>query len=143
MKPSTFNEAQIIDILREAGAGAKTADPCRRHRISTSTFYAWKATFGGMEVSDAKRLKALEDANAMLTWTEETGDTSPSSRSGPGKSSLPRSKVGEQRNSTADSGISWMNTGGHGTTTPTQRSILHAGSRACRRFTCWCSGTDL
>ena len=66
MKPSKFNEAQIIGILREAEAGAKTAELCRRHGISTSTFYAWKATFGGMEVSDAKRLKALEDENAKL-----------------------------------------------------------------------------
>ena len=66
MKPSKFNEAQIIDILREAEAGAKTADLCRRHGISNSTFYAWKAKFGGMEVSDAKRLKALEDENAKL-----------------------------------------------------------------------------
>ena len=66
MKPSKFNEAQIIDILREAEAGAKTADLCRRHGISNSTFCAWKAKFGGMEVSDAKRLKALEDENAKL-----------------------------------------------------------------------------
>ncbi len=61
MKPSKFNEAQIIGILKEAEAGAKTADLCRRHGISTSAFYAWKAKFGGMEVSDAKRLKALEE----------------------------------------------------------------------------------
>ncbi len=66
MKPSKFNEAQIIDILREAEAGAKTAGLWRRHGISNSTFYAWKARFGGMEVSDAKRLKALEDENARL-----------------------------------------------------------------------------
>ena len=66
MKPSKFNEAQIIGFLREAEAGAQTADLCRRHGISTSTFYAWKAKFGGMEVSDAKRLKALEDENSKL-----------------------------------------------------------------------------
>ena len=60
MKRSKFTEEQIIGILREQDAGAKTADLCRRHGISSATFYAWKAKFGGMDVSDAKRLKALE-----------------------------------------------------------------------------------
>lgn len=66
MKRSKFKEEQIIGILREQEAGAKTADLCRRHRISSATFYAWKAKFGGMDVSDAKRLKALEEENARL-----------------------------------------------------------------------------
>ena len=66
MKRSKFTEEQIIGILREQEAGAKTADPCRRHGISIATFYAWKAKFGGMDVSDAKRLKALEEENARL-----------------------------------------------------------------------------
>lgn len=66
MKRSKFTEEQIIGILREQDAGAKTAELCRRHGISSATFYAWKAKFGGMEVSDAKRLKALEDENARL-----------------------------------------------------------------------------
>lgn len=66
MKRSKFTEEQIIGILREQEAGAKTAELCRRHGISSATFYAWKAKFGGMEVSDAKRLKALEDENARL-----------------------------------------------------------------------------
>ena len=66
MKRSKFTEEQIIGILREQEAGAKTAELCRRHGISTATFYAWKAKFGGMEVSDAKRLKALEEENARL-----------------------------------------------------------------------------
>lgn len=66
MKRSKFTEAQIIGILREQDAGAKTADLCRRHGISNATFYAWKAKFGGMDVSDAKRLKALEEENARL-----------------------------------------------------------------------------
>jgi putative transposase len=66
MKRSKFTEEQIIGILREQEAGAKTADLCRRHGISSATFYAWKAKFGGMEVSDAKRLKALEEENARL-----------------------------------------------------------------------------
>lgn len=66
MKRSKFTEEQIIGILREHEAGAKTADLCRRHGISSATFYAWKAKFGGMDVSDAKRLKALEEENARL-----------------------------------------------------------------------------
>ena len=60
------HEEQIIGILREQEAGAKTADVCRRHGISSATFYAWKAKFGGMNVSEAKRPKSLEDENARL-----------------------------------------------------------------------------
>ncbi len=66
MKRSKFSEEQVIAILREQEAGAKTADVCRKHGISTATFYSWKAKFGGMDVSDARRLKALEAENAKL-----------------------------------------------------------------------------
>ena len=66
MKRSRFTEEQIIAILREQDAGAKTADVCRRHGISEATFYAWKAKFGGLDVSEARRLKALEDENTKL-----------------------------------------------------------------------------
>jgi putative transposase len=66
MKGSRFSEEQIIVILREQEAGATTADVCRKHGISEATFYKWKAKFGGLEVSDAKRLKALEDENGKL-----------------------------------------------------------------------------
>ena len=53
MKPSRFNEEEIIGILREQEAGTKTADVCRRHGISGATFYKWKSKFGGLDVSDA------------------------------------------------------------------------------------------
>lgn len=66
MKRSRFSEEQIIGILKEQEAGAVTADLCRRHGISSATFYKWKAKYGGLEVSEARRLKALEDENAQL-----------------------------------------------------------------------------
>ena len=66
MKRSRFSEEQIIAILREQEAGAPTAEVCRRHGVSTATFYKWKARFAGMGVSEAKRLKALEDENNKL-----------------------------------------------------------------------------
>jgi putative transposase len=66
MKQSRFSEEQIISILREQEAGAKTADVCRKHGISDATFYKWKAKFGGMDVSEAKKLKGLEEENAKL-----------------------------------------------------------------------------
>jgi putative transposase len=66
MKPSRFTEEQIIGILREQETGATTVDVCRKHGISSATFYKWKARYGGLEVSDAKRLKSLEDENAKL-----------------------------------------------------------------------------
>jgi len=66
MKRSRFTEEQIIGILREQEAGMKTADVCRKHGISEATFYKYKAKFGGMDVSDARTLKALEDENAKL-----------------------------------------------------------------------------
>ena len=66
MKPSRFTEEQIIGILREQEVGAATVDICRKHGISSATFYKWKAKYGGLEVSDAKRLKTLEDENARL-----------------------------------------------------------------------------
>lgn len=66
MKRSRFTEEQIIGILREHEGGSKTADVCRRHGISEATFYAWKSKFGGLEVSEARRLKSLEDENARL-----------------------------------------------------------------------------
>lgn len=61
-----FSEEQIIKVLKEHEAGAGTGDLCRRHGISQGTFYKWKAKYGGMEVSDARRLKELEDENRRL-----------------------------------------------------------------------------
>ena len=66
MKRSRFTEGQIITILREQEAGMATVEVCRKHGVSTATFYKWKAKFGGLDVSDARRLKALEDENAKL-----------------------------------------------------------------------------
>lgn len=66
MKRSRFSEEQIIAILKESEAGAKTDDLCRKHGMSSATFYLWRKKFGGMEVSDAKKLRALEDENARL-----------------------------------------------------------------------------
>jgi putative transposase len=61
-----FSEEQIIGILKEQEGGLKTGDVCRRHGISEATFYKWKSKFGGMDVSDARKLKALEVENARL-----------------------------------------------------------------------------
>jgi putative transposase len=66
VKKSRFTEEQIIAILREQEAGMKTADLCRKHGISSPTFYAWKAKYGGMDVSQARKLKVLEEENGRL-----------------------------------------------------------------------------
>jgi putative transposase len=66
MKRTRFTEEQIIAVLREHEAGAKTGDLARKHGISEATLYNWKAKYGGMDVSDAKKLKALEVENARL-----------------------------------------------------------------------------
>jgi putative transposase len=66
MKRTRFTEEQIIGILKEAEAGAKTADLARRHGVLEATIYNWKAKYGGLEVSEAKRLRSLEEENAKL-----------------------------------------------------------------------------
>ncbi len=66
MKNSRFSEEQIIEILKQSEAGAKTSDLCRQHGISAATFYSWRSKFGGMDVSEAKRLKQLEEENSKL-----------------------------------------------------------------------------
>ena len=66
MRKSRFTEEQIIAILAEQERGEQTNEVCRRHGISSATFYKWKAKFGGMDVSDARKLKTLETENARL-----------------------------------------------------------------------------
>ena len=66
MRKSRFNEEQIIKALKEHAAGLSAADVCRKHGISDATFYKWRSRFGGMEISDARKLKALEDENRKL-----------------------------------------------------------------------------
>ncbi len=66
MKKARFTEEQIIGFLREQESGMTTAEVCRRHGFSEATFYKWKSKYGGLEVSEAKRLKALEDENGKL-----------------------------------------------------------------------------
>jgi putative transposase len=66
MKRSRFTEEQIIAMIKEQEGGVPTADVCRKHGISTASFYKYKSKFGGLDVSDARKLKALEDENAKL-----------------------------------------------------------------------------
>jgi putative transposase len=66
MRKSRFTEAQIVGIIKESEAGAKTEELCRKYGISSTTFYKWKARFGGMEVSEVAKMRALEDENRRL-----------------------------------------------------------------------------
>ena len=68
MKRNRFTEEQIIGVLRETDAGAVMLDLCRKHGMSSAPYYAWKAKYGGLEVSEAKRLRSFEDENGKLKW---------------------------------------------------------------------------
>ena len=72
MKQSRFTEEQIIEILREQETGIAVAELCRKHGMSSPTFYKWKARFGGMDVSEARKLKALESLPSGLTRGRRT-----------------------------------------------------------------------
>ncbi len=87
MKRSRFSEEQIIGILKEHQAGLGAKELCRKHGISDATFYKWRSKYGGMEVSDARRLKTLENEN--LTGTLPVSDTI---RSGPDRTHLWQSR---------------------------------------------------
>jgi len=66
MRQSRFSEEQIIGVLKQAEGGMKTAEICRQHGISNATFYKWKGKYGGLEVSEARRLRQLEEENRRL-----------------------------------------------------------------------------
>jgi putative transposase len=66
MKRGRFNEEQIIGVLKEAEAGAKVSELCRRHGISDATFYTWRSKYGGLEISEMRRLRQLEEENRRL-----------------------------------------------------------------------------
>jgi putative transposase len=66
MRKSRFTQEQIIGVLKEHHAGLSAAELCRKHGVSDATFYKWRAKYGGMDVSDARKLKALEEENAKL-----------------------------------------------------------------------------
>ena len=81
MRKSKFSESTIVTLLKEAEAGRKVADICREHGISTATFYQWRSKYGGMEASDIKRLKELQEENEKLKrMYAEMVSTSPSLR---------------------------------------------------------------
>ena len=83
MKRKQFSEEQIIGILKEAEAGAVVTELCRRHGLSSATYYAWKAKFGGLEVSDAKRLRALEEEKRTAQATARRHDAGQCRSEGP------------------------------------------------------------
>ncbi len=86
MKSSRFSEDQIIGVLKQAEAGVKVRDLCRQHSISDHTYYRWKTKYEGMEVSEARRLKALEEENRQLKQLLAEKELEDNSKSCPGRS---------------------------------------------------------
>ena len=85
MKKSRYTESQIIGVLKEVDAGMKVEEVCRQHGISSATYYNWKSKYGGMEASDVKRLKELEEENELLREVLEESGMAPVE---PGKGEL-------------------------------------------------------
>ncbi|CAG9296821.1 transposase [Celerinatantimonas diazotrophica] len=75
MKQSRFTETQIVNILKEADAGMKVEDICRKHGMSSATYYKWKSKYGGMDASELRRMKELEDENTKLIFGSVLADS--------------------------------------------------------------------
>lgn len=99
MKRKRFSEERIIGVLKESEAGAKVDDICRRHGVSSATFYSWRKKYGGLEVSEARRLRALETENAKLKRivADQMLDNEPANAIGPSERANAMKELLEKR----------------------------------------------